>query len=111
MPIYEYRCESCGHELEKLQRISEEPLTDCPACAESSLRRLISPAGFRLKGSGWYETDFKKDKKRNVVEKASEESGKSDKKEETSKSDDAKTTEKTKTETKPADKGSKASAA
>lgn len=59
MPIYEYICRACGHELEALQRVSEEPLTDCPACTESQLRKKISAAGFRLKGGGWYETDFK----------------------------------------------------
>jgi len=61
MPIYEYRCESCGHELEKLQKISDAPLTDCPACGQAALKKQISAAGFRLKGGGWYETDFKKD--------------------------------------------------
>ena len=68
MPIYEYRCESCGHELEKMQKISDAPLTDCPACGQPTLKKLISAAGFRLKGGGWYETDFKKDgdKKRNL---------------------------------------------
>ncbi|MDY6829572.1 MAG: zinc ribbon domain-containing protein [Pseudomonadota bacterium] len=60
MPIYEYRCESCGHELEALQKISDEPLTQCPACSRATLARLISAPRFRLKGSGWYETDFKK---------------------------------------------------
>ena len=68
MPIYEYRCQECGHELEKLQRISDEPLTDCPSCGKAELRRLISAAGFRLKGAGWYETDFKKDNKRNLAD-------------------------------------------
>ena len=67
MPIYEYECQSCRHRLEKLQRLSDEPLTDCPDCGESALKRLISAAGFRLKGSGWYETDFKKDNRRNVA--------------------------------------------
>lgn len=71
MPIYEYRCNSCGHELEKLQRMSEDPLKDCPACENATLQRLISAAGFRLKGSGWYETDFKKSNKRNVADSAS----------------------------------------
>jgi len=66
MPIYEYRCNACGHELEKLQRMSDEPLTDCPDCGAAELQRLISAAGFRLKGGGWYETDFKKDGKRNL---------------------------------------------
>ena len=70
MPIYEYRCESCGHELDALQKVSEDPLRDCPECESSALRRLISAPSFRLKGDGWYETDFKSDKetKRNLVE-------------------------------------------
>ncbi len=68
MPIYEYQCQSCGHELEKLQRMSDEALKDCPDCGKSSLKRLISAAAFRLKGSGWYETDFKKDNQRNLVD-------------------------------------------
>lgn len=68
MPIYEYRCEHCGHELEKMQKISDAPLTDCPECGQPALKKLISAAGFRLKGGGWYETDFKKsgDKKKNL---------------------------------------------
>ena len=68
MPIYEYRCESCSHEMEKLQKISETVLVDCPACEQPSLKRLVSAAAFRLKGSGWYETDFKKGEKRNLAE-------------------------------------------
>ncbi len=67
MPIYEYRCQACGHELEKLQKLSDDPLTECPACHESALVKKISAAGFRLKGGGWYETDFKKDGKRNLA--------------------------------------------
>ena len=59
MPIYEYQCEACGHRLEILQKISEDPLSDCPECGRPSLRKLVSAAGFRLKGSGWYATDFK----------------------------------------------------
>jgi putative FmdB family regulatory protein len=66
MPIYEYECRACGHALEKIQRMSDEPLTDCPDCGEAQLQRLVSAAGFRLKGGGWYETDFKKDGKRNL---------------------------------------------
>jgi len=66
MPIYEYQCRSCGHELEKIQRMSDAPLTDCPDCGDAELQRLVSAAGFRLKGAGWYETDFKKDGKRNL---------------------------------------------
>jgi putative FmdB family regulatory protein len=59
MPIYEYRCTDCGHEAEFLQKISEPPLTTCPACGKETLRKLVSAAGFQLKGSGWYVTDFK----------------------------------------------------
>lgn len=67
MPIYEYVCRNCGHELEQLQRLSDEPLTECPECAEAQLKRKISAAGFRLAGGGWYETDFKSDGKRNLA--------------------------------------------
>ncbi len=67
MPIYEYRCQACSHELETLQFMNEDPLTDCPECGKPELKRKVSAAGFRLKGGGWYETDFKKDKRRNVV--------------------------------------------
>jgi len=59
MPIYEYRCSDCGHKLEALQKLSESPLTDCPACGKAGLSKLVSAAGFQLKGSGWYATDFK----------------------------------------------------
>ncbi|MBT8449960.1 MAG: zinc ribbon domain-containing protein [Gammaproteobacteria bacterium] len=59
MPIYEYKCKSCEHKFDKIQKISDEPLTDCPDCGQPELVKLISAAGFRLKGSGWYETDFK----------------------------------------------------
>lgn len=67
MPIYEYRCESCGHELEAMQRMSDAPLTECPACGKPALKKQVSAAGFRLSGGGWYETDFKKNGKRNLV--------------------------------------------
>jgi putative FmdB family regulatory protein len=66
MPIYEYRCEACGHELEQMQKISDPPLTECPACGQPQLRKKISAAAFRLKGGGWYETDFKKENKKNL---------------------------------------------
>ncbi|MES9858326.1 MAG: FmdB family zinc ribbon protein [Sedimenticola sp.] len=59
MPIYEYSCEACGHAMESLQKMSDAPLTDCPECGKPKLKKLISAAAFRLKGSGWYETDFK----------------------------------------------------
>ncbi len=68
MPIYEYECQSCQHEFEALQKISDAALTDCPECQESALKKKISAAGFRLAGSGWYETDFKKTgSKRNLA--------------------------------------------
>lgn len=66
MPIYEYRCDACGHELEAIQKISDAPLTECPECHQPSLKKLLSAAGFRLKGGGWYETDFKKGSKKNL---------------------------------------------
>ena len=59
MPIYEYRCQSCNHELEALQKLSDPELTECPSCKQPRLQKLISAAGFQLKGSGWYATDFK----------------------------------------------------
>jgi putative FmdB family regulatory protein len=59
MPIYEYRCASCGHELEALQKLSEAPLSVCPSCHKAELRKCVSVAGFQLKGSGWYVTDFR----------------------------------------------------
>lgn len=67
MPIYEYACKACGHRLEKLQRLSAAPLRDCPACHKAELNRLVSAAGFRLAGSGWYETDFKTGNKQNLA--------------------------------------------
>lgn len=67
MPIYEYRCNECGHELEAIQKLSEAPLTFCPACQTDGLKKKISAAVFRLRGSGWYETDFKSDGKKNVA--------------------------------------------
>jgi putative FmdB family regulatory protein len=75
MPIYEYRCQSCGHELEKLQRLSDPVLKECPECGKAKLRRLISAAGFRLKGAGWYETDFKHGNKRNLAESRGQNDG------------------------------------
>ena len=67
MPIYEYQCDACGHTLEALQKLSDDPLKECPACQKAALKKLISAAAFHLKGSGWYETDFKSGKKKNVV--------------------------------------------
>ena len=67
MPLYEYVCNACGEELERLQKISDPPLKDCPACQQPELVKKISAAAFRLKGGGWYETDFKQGQRRNVV--------------------------------------------
>ncbi len=67
MPIYEYECQACGHSKEALQKISDDPLTDCPECGKPELKKKISAAGFRLKGGGWYETDFKSGSKKNVA--------------------------------------------
>lgn len=64
MPIYEYVCAHCEHSMEAIQKMSDDALTDCPKCAESALKKKISAAGFRLKGAGWYETDFKNSAKK-----------------------------------------------
>lgn len=69
MPFYEYQCKQCGHQLEAMQKINDAPLRKCPECGKSALQRLMSAPVFRLKGSGWYETDFKSDDegKRNLA--------------------------------------------
>ncbi len=59
MPIYEYKCSACSHELESLQKFSDTPLVTCPACGKDTLNKLVSASGFQLKGSGWYQTDFR----------------------------------------------------
>ena len=88
MPIYEYRCEACQHELEALQKISDQPLQQCPKCNQSALRKMVSAAGFRLKGGGWYETDFKSGGKKNVAgENNSEIGSKGENKADSAKSD------------------------
>ena len=66
MPIYGYACKKCDHTLDALQKISDDPLVDCPACGEPALKRQLSAPRFRLKGQGWYETDFKDKAKSNV---------------------------------------------
>src|SRR4030095_7144524 len=75
MPIYEYKCQKCGHHHEALEKISDPPLRKCPECGRSSLTRLVSAPRFRLAGSGWSETDFKSDKegRRNLHEKGDKE--------------------------------------
>jgi putative FmdB family regulatory protein len=83
VPIYEYKCDKCDHRLEMLQKISDDPAKTCPECGEEGLRKLISAVAFKLKGTGWYETDFK-DKKPEKNEKTSDK-----KKTETKKSPDS----------------------
>ena len=72
MPIYEYACAACGHTLEKLQKMSDAPLKDCPECGEASLEKQISAVGFRLSGKGWYETDFKSSNQKNLAGKSTD---------------------------------------
>ena len=67
MPIYEYRCEACQHEMEALQKLSDAVLVECPNCKQPTLKKKVSAAGFRLKGGGWYETDFKTNGKKNIA--------------------------------------------
>jgi putative FmdB family regulatory protein len=82
MPFYEYQCKSCGHDLEAMQKINDAPLKKCPHCGKSQLMRLMSAPVFRLKGSGWYETDFKgdQDNKKNLADKPEADAAKDDKK-------------------------------
>ena len=85
MPIYEYECKACGHRQEAIQKMSDDPLVDCAACNKPELKKLVSAPAFRLKGGGWYETDFKSGNKKNVVkEKSDSSSASSSKKKESS---------------------------
>ena len=79
MPIYEYQCSACGHRLEVIQRYTDALLKKCPDCGKARLKKLMSVAGFRLSGKGWYETDFKNNKQRNLAQKDSVEEKKSSK--------------------------------
>ena len=83
MPIYEYRCEHCGHQADHLQKVSEKPLAKCPACGKKAYKKLLSAAGFQLKGSGWYATDFKGGPAKTKKTETSEKSEKSEKTEKT----------------------------
>jgi putative FmdB family regulatory protein len=67
MPIYEYQCQACHEQLEALQKMADAPLLECPKCGKPALKKKVSAAAFRLKGSGWYETDFKTGNKKNLV--------------------------------------------
>ncbi len=77
MPIYEYLCQQCGAHHEVLQKINDDPLVECPACHAHALKKLVSAAGFRLSGSGWYETDFKSKNKKNLAQSDSQKAEKS----------------------------------
>src|ERR1039458_214200 len=81
MPFYEYQCKNCGHDLEAMQKISDPPLKKCPHCGKSQLQRLMSAPVFRLKGGGWYETDFKgdSDNKKNLADRPDAVAAKDDK--------------------------------
>jgi putative FmdB family regulatory protein len=85
MPIYAYACKECDHTLDALQKIADQPLVDCPECGEPALKKLLSAPRFRLKGQGWYETDFKKENQRNLH--GDKESSKSTEKESAKSSD------------------------
>jgi len=107
MPIYEYQCQACGHQLEVLQKVSDAPLKKCPECGKPRLQKLMSAPSFRLKGGGWYETDFKSGKKKNLADGGKDEKPVAEAKTETK---PAKEAAKPKTE-KPAKGGTKSKAA
>ena len=75
MPFYEYQCTSCRHQEEVLQKISDKPLKKCPECGKSTMKKVVSAAAFRLKGGGWYETDFKSGKQKNIAGEAKSDAG------------------------------------
>jgi len=101
MPFYEYQCKNCGHTLEAMQKVNDSPLRKCPQCGKSQLTRLMSAPVFRLKGGGWYETDFKgeSDHKKNLADRPETDAAKDDKK-----PVDAKAAEATSDSTKAAEK-------
>ncbi|MBE9538316.1 MAG: zinc ribbon domain-containing protein [Proteobacteria bacterium] len=90
MPIYEYQCQDCDERVEVLQKISDAPKVDCPACGKPSLKKKMSAVAFRLKGSGWYETDFKTGDKKNLAGDSGKETASPDKKETPKKADTTK---------------------
>lgn len=98
MPIYEYRCSACGHQDDHLQKVSEAPLTKCPSCGKKKYQKQLTAAGFHLKGSGWYATDFKGGKKPDAAKPEAKAESKTESKTETK--TESKTESKTKTETK-----------
>ena len=103
MPIYEYRCAACGHQDDHLQKLSEAPLTKCPACGKKKYQKQLTAAGFQLKGSGWYATDFKGGKKPDAAKPEVTADAKTETKAESKPETkaDSKTETKTETKTKP----------
>ena len=101
MPIYEYRCEACGHHDDHLQKLSEPALTKCPACGKKKYRKQLTAAGFQLKGSGWYATDFKGGKKSEDAKPEAKAETKSDSKAEAKPEAKSETKTEKKTESKP----------
>ena len=104
MPIYEYRCAACGHQDDHLQKVSETPLTKCPACGKKKYQKQLTAAGFQLKGSGWYASDFKGGKKETEAKPEAKTETTSETKTETKTEAKAETKTETKTEAKPAKK-------
>ena len=101
LPIYEYQCQSCGHEFEELQKFNDDPLVDCPVCQRTELRKLISQTSFVLKGGGWYATDFKKQNGMSTSDQTEENT-----KSESSEASTSQTSENKETSTKSSDKKS-----
>ena len=92
MPIYEYKCLICEHQFEVIQRLSDNPVECCPLCNKKSVKKLVSAPSFRLKGGGWYETDFKTGSKKNIVDTKDEKSKQpKEQKEQTKTTDQSKT--------------------
>ena len=117
MPFYEYQCNNCGHALEAMQKVSDAPLKKCPHCGKTQLQKLMSAPVFRLKGGGWYETDFKSDQdnKRNLADRPEADGPKDEKKDkaetkDSAPGDGAKAVEKP-AEKKPAEKAAAADSA
>jgi len=101
MPIYEYRCAACGHQEDHLQKLADAPLTRCPACGKKKYEKQLSAAGFQLKGSGWYATDFKGGKAPEAAKPEAKAETKSEPKSETKTESKTESKTETKTETKP----------
>ena len=108
MPIYEYECDACGERVEVMQKLGERPQKQCPACKLNRLRKLVSASAFRLKGAGWYETDFKKGGKKNVSSGSDDSGADKDKEKKPDKGEEKPETKESAAESKPAKAGEKA---